>query len=422
MSSVTPFPSPAPFVPPAPSSLGVRPVAPFAPRAAAAELRVPAPGPVETRPYAPPPQVDRTPVLSNGFETGALEAETTADDAADADDVPQAQPAARAAARNARPVWTNPWAIAGVVMLIAVTTGVTMMGRRTPTAAAPAPSTGTLEIGTNPDNVPVLIDGTERGMTPLTVTLSAGAHVIELVNGTDRRKVPVTMKAGAHVSHFIELPKVAEGIGDLQVRTDPSKATVRVDGKVYGRTPVTVKGLTAGLHKVVLENESGSFSDDVLIEPGATASLVVPMSKPQGGTTSGWIAITAPADLQVFESGRLVGSSRTDRIMVAVGRHELEFVNETLGYRAVRTVDVAPGLVAVVKPDWPKGSMAVNALPWAEVSIDGERAGETPIGSVAVPIGTHEIVFRHPDLGERRTTATVTTGAATRVSMDMRAK
>jgi len=39
-----------------------------------------------------------------------------------------------------------------------------------------------------------------------------------------------------------------------------------------------------------------------------------------------------------------------------------------------------------------------------------------------VPIGTHEIVFRHPDLGERRTTTTVTTGAPTRVSMDMRAK
>ena len=115
---------------------------------------------------------------------------------------------------------------------------------------------------------------------------------------------------------------------------------------------------------------------------------------------SGWIAITAPADLQVYEGGRLVGSSRTDRIMVAVGRHELEIVNETLGYRAVRTVDVAPGLVAAVKPDWPKGSLAVNALPWAEVSIDGERVGETPIGSVAVPIGTHEIVFRHP--GPRR--------------------
>jgi hypothetical protein len=117
-----------------------------------------------------------------------------------------------------------------------------------------------------------------------------------------------------------------------------------------------------------------------------------------------------------------VGSSRSDRIMVAVGRHDLEMVNEALGYRATKTVDVGAGQVATVRPDWPKGTLALNALPWAEVSIDGERAGETPIGSVSVPIGTHEIVFRHPDLGERRTTTTVTTGAPTRVSMDMRAK
>jgi len=209
------------------------------------------------------------------------------------------------------------------------------------------------------------------------------------------------------------------------VRTDPSKATVTVDGRAVGRTPVTVKGLSAGTHRVVLENESGSFTDDVIVEAGATASLVVPMTKQPvtaGANVSGWIAVNAPADLQLYEGGRLVGSSKSDRIMVAVGRHDLEMVNEALGYRSSKTVDVAAGQVAVLKPDWPKGSIAVNALPWAEVSVDGERLGETPIGSISVPIGTHEIVFRHPELGERRTSATVTTGAATRVSMDMRAK
>jgi len=228
------------------------------------------------------------------------------------------------------------------------------------------------------------------------------------------------------MSHFIEMPKTPTGLGDLMVRTDPAKAKVTVDGKLYGRSPVTVKGLSAGTHRVVLENESGTFNDDVVIEAGVTASLVVPltMTKTQGGAAnvSGWIAISAPSDLQVFESGKLVGSSRSDRIMVAVGRHELELVNEALGYRSTKTVDVGAGQVASVRPDWPKGTMALNALPWAEVSVDGERVGETPIGSVSVPIGAHEIVFRHPDLGERRTTATVTTGAATRVSMDMRAK
>ena len=418
LSSVTPFPTPAPYVP-APS-LGPRAVTPFTPRVAAAELRAAEPAPGDETRRQPEPQLEHKPVFSNGFETGRIETDAASRDE-DHEGV-QVEPVVAAKANHGRPVWMSPWAIAGVVVLIAATSGVTMLGLRTAPVSEAAASTGILEIGTNPDRVPVFIDGAERGVTPLTVTLSAGAHVVELVNGAERRKVPVTMKAGAHVSHFIELPKVAAGVGDLQVRTDPSRVAVTVDGKAYGRTPVTVKDLAAGMHKVVLENEFGTFSDDVLIEPGATASLVVPMTKPQGGNVSGWIAISAPADLQVFEGGRLVGSSRSDRIMVAVGRHELELVNEALGYRTTRTVEVSPGQVAAVKPDWPKGWIALNALPWAEVSIDGERAGETPIGSVSVPIGTHEIVFRHPELGERRTTATVTTGPAARVSMDMRAK
>ena len=414
LSSVTPFPAPAPFTPP-PSPLLTASVTPFTPRAAAAaELRMPAP---QSGPWASPGPAIVSPAVPESKEP----------------DMPHIDPPAPAheavqrpaRAKTGRPVWQSPWAAAAVLALIAITTGVTFMGRKAPAAATTTSgSGGTLEIGTNPDGVAVFIDGANRGITPLTISLSVGAHVVELVTDTDRRKVPVTMKAGAHMSHFIEMPKTPAGMGDLQVRTDPARATVTVDGRVVGRSPVTVKGLTAGTHRVVLENETGSFSDDVVIEAGATASLVVPLNKPAaaGANVSGWIAITAPADLQVYEGGRLVGSSRSDRIMVAVGRHELEMVNEALGYRFTRTVDVMPGQVATVRPEWPKGSLALNALPWAEVSINGERVGETPIGGVAVPIGTHEIVFRHPDLGERRTTATVTTGAPTRVSMDMRAK
>ena len=52
--------------------------------------------------------------------------------------------------------------------------------------------------------------------------------------------------------------------------------------------------------------------------------------------------------------------------------------------------------------------------------IDGERIGETPIGNVTLPIGPHEIVFRHPDLGEKRHAVTVTMLSAARVSVDLR--
>ena len=38
----------------------------------------------------------------------------------------------------------------------------------------------------------------------------------------------------------------------------------------------------------------------------------------------------------------------------------------------------------------------------AEVWIDGKPFGETPLGNLEVPIGTHELLLRHPDVGEHR--------------------
>ena len=37
--------------------------------------------------------------------------------------------------------------------------------------------------------------------------------------------------------------------------------------------------------------------------------------------------------------------------------------------------------------------------------------GETPIGNYSLPIGSHEVVLRHPELGERRQTVMVGVGA-----------
>ena len=312
--------------------------------------------------------------------------------------------------------------IAAAVVLIAITSGGVLAARHylMPGGAA---DTGTLIVKTDPSGMPVVIDGKPNGTTPLEAALAPGDHLVELiVSESERRKIPVTITAGSQVSQFIELPKAAPVLGKLQVRTEPSGARVTVDGHVFGRAPVTIESLTPGEHVVTLENELGSVKETVTIEAGVTASLVVPMSTPQGAPVSGWIAVNAPADVQIFENGRLLGSSKSERIMVSVGRHELEMINESLGYRNTQSVQVAPGQVATVRPDWPKGSLALNALPWADVFIDGKLIGETPIGSIAVPVGSHEVLFRHPDLGEHRVNIIVTVGTPARLSVDLRKK
>jgi hypothetical protein len=75
-----------------------------------------------------------------------------------------------------------------------------------------------------------------------------------------------------------------------------------------------------------------------------------------------------------------------------------------------------------VVPDAPPqtGTVSLNAVPWAEVWIRGEKVGDTPMANLPLPVGTHEITFRHPDLGEQTRTVTVTTTESARVSVDLR--
>jgi hypothetical protein len=109
-----------------------------------------------------------------------------------------------------------------------------------------------------------------------------------------------------------------------------------------------------------------------------------------------------------------------DRILLPAGEHVIELVSDPLGYRATRTVNVTAGQTAALAVDLPRAPLNINAIPWAEVFIDGTRIGETPLGNLPQTLGAHEIVFRHPQLGEHRVNVVVTMKDTARVSIDMR--
>ena len=395
----TPTPAPPPVaVRPPSSSIRVPSVTPPAPVHTPAPVYVPAPAAVHAHPPAPPVRKDPATIAA------------PLDMSAGRDDAP---------GTPQRPRWQ--FAAAAVALIALAGAGVTAARRFA--APAAAGNDGTLVMTSNPPGAKLFVDGVERGVTPLTVPLKAGVHALELRGDGPPRLMPITMTAGAQVSQYIELPRTASTSGQLQVRTEPAGAKVSIDGVPRGVSPITVADLAPGEHAVLLDSDHGSVKQIVAIEAGITASLMVPLSgAADGAPVSGWIAITAPADVQVFENKRLLGTSQSDRLMVSAGRHDIEIVNETLGYRSARTVQVTPGKVTPIKIDFPKGTIALNAVPWAEVWVDGEKVGDTPIGNLPLAIGPHEIVFRHPDLGEQRHAATVTLTSPARLSVDMRKK
>jgi len=233
------------------------------------------------------------------------------------------------------------------------------------------------------------------------------------------------LAAGADVMRQLELIVPAAGgvgvsasgeSGSLDVQTVPSGARVVIAGQARGTTPLTVRGLAPGTHEVTLSTSERTVTQQVEVQAGRPSMLVVPMS---GGAVaeSGWIAVRSSLPLRILERGRVVGTTESDRIMLPAGRHELEFVNERLEVRVPQSVTVPGGREVAFDVALPNGQISLNAQPWAEVYVGGSRLGETPLGNVSLPVGDHDILFRHPQLGERRQTVTVRATTPTRVSV-----
>jgi serine/threonine protein kinase len=438
----TPPPSPRPYVDveiPAPRYQApampvappprVDPLPPPVPREAPASFAPVAPPPA---PVAPPPAAPMTPSASaSGGGTNPplpdIETLLRADLALPQtrqDDffAPQPPPPAKEQkiskpkTKGRVPKWARIAAIVVAVAAVAGGAGIASRSFRKP----PPPVTGTLAVQTNPPGVSVFVDGESKGNTPARLTLNVGSHILELRGRGVPRVVPITVAAGAEVSQYLELPETPS-TGSLLIQSDPAGAKVTVDGVAHGAAPVSVADLAPGDHEVVLQAEGGTpVKQHVVIQAGVTASVLAPVATASAGPVSGWLTVKSSVSIDIKEGGRLLGSTDTDKIMMTAGRHDLELVNETLGYRSLRTVQVPPGKVAAIGIEMPMGAINVNASPWAEVFIDGKRVGETPIGNLAVSIGPHEVLFRHPQLGEKRQAVSVTLNAPVRLSVDMK--
>lgn len=174
-----------------------------------------------------------------------------------------------------------------------------------PSPAAP----GRLLIRSTPAGARVFVDGRERGETPATVRdLERGTHLVRLVRdgyATRDRRVVITASRPAQ-SLTIALARVRPptlrntqgrseqgraplpsapakqatiggGAGPLTVESRPSGASVFIDGKLVGTTPLNLSTVPAGDHTVWLERDGyRRWTSSVRVASGqnkVTASL-----------------------------------------------------------------------------------------------------------------------------------------------------
>jgi len=322
---------------------------------------------------------------------------------------------ASAAARSrkrTRLVYTS-GAVLAVLLIAAV-----FVGPRVRSMLKGSPDPGTLTFESSPPGVQVLEGGRDLGVTPLTLSLSPGPHTINLRRGTAERALAVEVRSGATVVHHVEMDE-APRTGRLRVDSSPPGASVEVDGTTRGTAPLDVTSLEPGEHDVTVRSGNVVFSQRVSISAGGAASLMVPLVRPEAGA-AGWVTVSSPIEVQLYEGQALVGSSRMERVMLRAGSRTLRLVNAQTGFETTARVQIQAGAGTRLPVKLPNGQLSVNAAPWAEVFLDGRPIGQTPIANFSAQIGSHEIVLRHPRYAEQRRTVVVSVAAPVRVGVDLR--
>jgi PEGA domain len=278
---------------------------------------------------------------------------------------------------------------------------------------------GTLTLTSNPAGAQLLVDGTPVGITPLTTTVPEGVHAIEVRSSGPTQLMSVRIDQSGQLSRYFDLP-VGTAPAAVRVDTKPADAKVMIDGKPRGRTPLTVRGLNPGTH--TLRIERGPQSRERLVTLASGASIMVnltmePLPPPTEG--HGWLAVSTPVELQAYENGKLVGSSRAGPWQLLEGRHEVDFFNTALGIHMTKSIEVPAGRTVSMDVPAASGLVSIASSPGVEVRVDGDAIGKAPILNRPLRAGQHDVVVWHPELGERRVTMTVMPGTTLAVDLGL---
>jgi hypothetical protein len=198
--------------------------------------------------------------------------------------------------------------------------------------------------------------------------------------------------------------------GSIEVLSNTPGSRVLVDGKGRGEAPLVIDDLKPGRHIVVVRAPNGNVRRAVMVKVGETTKIDL-------AVYSGWVVVSAPIELNVLENGKVIGTAGEGPIVLTAGHHTIEVTSETLEYRSSHSVDIEPGQEVRLELN-PKGLANLNAVPWAEVWLDDQKLGDTPLANVAIPLGLREFVFKNPQFGDRRVSMTITGTTPAQVTVD----
>ncbi|HEY2903312.1 MAG TPA: PEGA domain-containing protein [Polyangia bacterium] len=268
----------------------------------------------------------------------------------------------------------------------------------------------------------VWVDGVRKDVAPAMIpSLPAGEHVVEVrKDGQPPWRQTVTVVAGQQAKVSANLSAV--GGSALRVIASEPDVEVFVDGEDKGRAPLSVKDVAAGQH--IVEGRKPKFkaaSQSVRVVPGEQVVVEVKMEPaPLASRSSLKVQSTVP-NAEVFVDGSSLGRAPIDRTDLEPGKHYIVVHKDgfTDFKREVILIEGVP--VAMVADLSATGAVRILSTPeGADVRIDGELIGKSPLLRDAVPAGDHVIEFKLKAYFDHKETIKVEGGREKLFSVDLK--
>ena len=220
-----------------------------------------------------------------------------------------------------------------------------------------------------------------------TIEAKAAEARTDVAEAPARRKSPATAVVASKAMPVA--PK-----STVEIRSQPPGASVRLDRKPVGATPLRIEVASDAAHTVTLSLD-GHQPRELRLEPpiqGALEATLVPNGPPAT------LVVESAYPVTVTASGRVIGADKTGATAtLPAGAQEVLIESAALFLKHRETVRLEPGGTITIKTP-STGKLGVRATPDnCRILVNGVFVDYPPILDRAIVAGSHLVTFEWPD-------------------------
>ncbi|MCQ8894425.1 MAG: PEGA domain-containing protein [Methanolinea sp.] len=272
----------------------------------------------------------------------------------------------------------------------------------------PGGDKGYYSIYSSPSGASVYFDGSYKGTTPLTVTVSTTGtpgHTIRLVlSGYQEWSSYQPGNPGEGETLYVTATlQPVQTYGSITVTSSPSGATAILDGAQTQSTPCTFNNVLPGTHTIQVSKSGYQlWSTTTTVSAGLNTQVYASLSPIQPATGSIYVS-SVPTGASVYVDGTYYGPAPQLASGLSPGYHQVRIslsgfqdwigsvlVESGATTRVTQTLSVGPTPTPVPGT----GSVSIHSTPaGADVYLDNVYMGITPLTLPSVTPGTHTVLL-----------------------------